>query len=99
MSALRVGVGIVASGRVQLYSNPATSEVAGEYATLHDAIAAQASGAASFTHGACLVCGGVLLASAQRDRDWTGWRFESAGIERLVTEFNDFTAVPLPTLQ
>ncbi|HMI84891.1 MAG TPA: hypothetical protein VK550_12410 [Polyangiaceae bacterium] len=72
---------------VQLYCNPATSEVTGEYPTLHEAIAAASPSAPA---GALLMSDGVhlatvvLLATAVAPR----WLFEQAGIERLHNEFN-----------
>jgi hypothetical protein len=67
-------------GAVQLYCNPATSEVTGEYPTLHEAIDATTPSAA----GAILICDGMILATAVS----RGWLLEQAGIERLVNEFN-----------
>lgn len=65
--------------KVQLYCNPATSEVAAEHPTLHDAIAAATPSVA----GALLICDGVILATAVAH----GWLFEPPGIERLHNEF------------
>lgn len=65
---------------VLLYCNPATSEVTGEYRTLHDAIDAATPSVA----GALLICDGMILATAVA----RGWLFEQAGIERLHNEFN-----------
>jgi hypothetical protein len=66
-------------GRIQLYCNPVTSEITGEYRTLHEAIATSTAAA-----GAVLICDGVILATAAAAR---GWLFEQAGIERLHNEF------------
>lgn len=66
--------------KIQLYCNPATSEIAAEYASLHDAIAIATPSAA----GALLICEGIILATAVA----RGWLFEQAGIERLHNEFN-----------
>jgi hypothetical protein len=74
-------------GAVQLYSNPATSEVTGVHPTLHAAIDATTPSAT----GALLICDGVILATAVSRGSWL---LEQAGVERLVTEFNDFNASP-----
>jgi hypothetical protein len=66
---------------VQLYLNPATSEVTGEYPTLHDAIAAWPRPSET---GAFLTCNGLILATTIV----RGWLFERAGLERLNTEYN-----------
>lgn len=84
-SALRVGVGVSVAapwGKVQLYCNPATSEVSGEHSTLHEAIASNPA-----AHpGDRLICDGIVLAAGiEYPR---GWFFERAGIERLIAEFN-----------
>jgi hypothetical protein len=68
-----------AGGMVQLYCNPVTSEVTGEYRTLHEAIDV----ATPSNAGALLICDGVILATAAA----RGWLFEQVGIERLHTEF------------
>jgi hypothetical protein len=75
-SALHVGV---AGGMVQLYCNPATSEVAGIHPTLHAAIATPSP------TGALLICDGIILAAATRHG---GWLLEQPGVERLATEYN-----------
>lgn len=72
--------------KVQLYCNPATSEVTGEYATLHYAVVAATPSMA----GALLICDGVILASAVA----RGWLFEQAGIERLHVEFKALLGRP-----
>jgi len=69
----------ISLAKVQVYCNPATSEVTGEHATLHDAIDAATPSAA----GALLICDGMILATAVA----RGWLFEQAGIERLHNEF------------
>jgi hypothetical protein len=69
--------------KVQLYCNPSTSEVAGEHATLHEAIDATRSVVVA---GAILICDGLILATAVAGR---GWLLEQAGIDRLVSEFAD----------
>jgi hypothetical protein len=67
-------------GMIQLYCNPATSEITGEYRTLHEAIDVSTPSPA----GALLICDGLILATAVA----RGWLFEQAGIERLHNEFN-----------
>jgi hypothetical protein len=80
------------SGPVQLYCNPATSEVSSEHPTLHEAIAA----ATSAPSGALLMSDGVLLAtSVLYGAAARRWLFEQAGIERLHTEFNASLGVKL----
>lgn len=69
-----------AGGMVQLYCNPVTSEVTGEYRTLHEALDV----ATPSNAGALLICDGVILATAAA----RGWLFEQVGIERLHREFS-----------
>jgi hypothetical protein len=69
-----------AGGTVQLYCNPVTSEVTGEFRTLHEAIDV----ATPSTAGALLISDGVILATAAA----RGWLFEQVGIERLHNEFS-----------
>lgn len=71
--------GVHSGGMVQLYCNPATSEVTAECRTLHEAIDI----ATPSTAGALLICDGVILATAAA----RGWLFEQPGIERLHNEF------------
>lgn len=68
------------TAKIQLYCNPATSEITGEYRTLHEAI----DNATPSTAGALLICDGAILATAAA----RGWLFEQAGIERLRIEYN-----------
>jgi predicted nucleic acid-binding protein len=71
---------LCALAKVQLYCNPATSEVTGEHSTLHEAIAAATPSIA----GALLICDGVILATAVAH----GWLFEQAGLDRIHNECN-----------
>ncbi len=73
-------VGVRSAGMVQLYCNPATSEVSAERRTLHEAIDI----ATPSTAGALLICDGVILATAAA----RGWLFEQTGIERLHNEMH-----------
>jgi hypothetical protein len=65
-------------GNVQLYCNPATSEVTGEYPTLHEAIDSNV-----IATGSRLTCNGFLLAIAWHG----GWVLEREGVARLVSEY------------
>jgi hypothetical protein len=75
------------SGKVQLYCNPATSEVAGEYPTLHEAIAI-ATALPPSPASAILIADGVILAHAMSGR----CLLEQAGFERLGNEYNELQA-------
>ena len=77
LGSLLEGEGMTA--KIQLYCNPATSEITGEYRTLHEAIDVSTPSPA----GALLICDGVILASSAA----RGWLFEQAGIERIHNEF------------
>ena len=77
--------------KIQLYCNPATSEITAECRTLHEAIDVATPSSA----GALLICEGVILASAAA----RGWLFEQAGIERLHNEFHAATSLGTKTLE